>query len=169
MRELLTSIMPAKNQEEFARRNDSDFAYEIPDLARFRANIFADRKGMGGVFRIIPTKILTAEQLGLSPAIMNLCELSKGLVVVTGPTGSGKSTTLCAMVDAINKKREDHIITIEDPIEFTHENQKCLVNQREVHNHTDSFQRRSARRSARRPGHSAGWRNARSGNDFDRD
>jgi twitching motility protein PilT len=139
MKELLTSIMPAKNQEEFARRNDSDFAYEIQGLARFRANIFADRKGMGGVFRIIPTKILTAEQLGLSQAIMNLCELSKGLVVVTGPTGSGKSTTLCAMIDSINKKREDHIITIEDPIEFTHENQKCLVNQREVHNHTDSF------------------------------
>jgi twitching motility protein PilT len=139
MRELLTSIMPAKNQEEFARRNDSDFAYEIPGLARFRANIFMDRKGMGGVFRIIPTKILTAEQLGLSPAIMNLCALSKGLVVVTGPTGSGKSTTLCAMIDHINKNRDDHIITIEDPIEFTHENQKCLVNQREVHNHTDSF------------------------------
>jgi twitching motility protein PilT len=139
IRELLTSIMPAKNQEEFAQRNDSDFAYEIPNLARFRANIFMDRKGMGGVFRIIPTKILTAEQLGLSQAIMNLCELSKGLVVVTGPTGSGKSTTLCAMIDHINKKREDHIITIEDPIEFTHENQKCLVNQREVHNHTDSF------------------------------
>lgn len=139
MKQLLTSIMPAKNQEEFARRNDTDFAYEIPILARFRANIFADRKGMGGVFRIIPTKILTAEQLGLSQAIMNLCDLSKGLVVVTGPTGSGKSTTLCAMVDSINKSREDHIITIEDPIEFTHENQKCLVNQREVHNHTDSF------------------------------
>jgi twitching motility protein PilT len=139
MKELLTSIMPAKNQEEFAKRNDTDFAYEIPNLARFRANIFADRKGMGGVFRIIPTKILTAEQLGLSQAIMNLCDLSKGLVVVTGPTGSGKSTTLCAMIDHINKKREDHIITIEDPIEFTHENQKCLINQREVHNHTDSF------------------------------
>lgn len=139
IKELLTSIMPHKNQEEFARRSDSDFAYEIPGLARFRANIFADRKGMGGVFRIIPTKILTAEQLGLSQAIMNLCALSKGLVVVTGPTGSGKSTTLCAMVDSINKNREDHIITIEDPIEFTHENQKCLVNQREVGNHTDSF------------------------------
>jgi twitching motility protein PilT len=139
IKELLTSIMPAKNQEEFARRNDSDFAYEIAGLARFRANIFADRKGMGGVFRIIPTKILTAQQLGLSQAIMNLCDLSKGLVVVTGPTGSGKSTTLCAMVDHINKQRDDHIITIEDPIEFTHENQKCLVNQREVGNHTDSF------------------------------
>jgi len=139
MRDLLLSIMPSRNQEEFAERSDTDFAYEIPGLARFRCNVFADRKGMGAVFRIIPSKILTAEQLGLSKAIMDLCGLSKGLVVVTGPTGSGKSTTLCAMVDAINKEREDHIITIEDPIEFVHENQKCLVNQREVHNHTDSF------------------------------
>jgi twitching motility protein PilT len=139
MQRLLRSIMPAKNQEEFARRNDTDFAYELPSVARFRCNVFRDRKGMGGVFRIIPTKILTAEQLGLSKAIMDLCYLSKGLVVVTGPTGSGKSTTLCAMIDHINKNREDHIITIEDPIEFVHENNKCLVNQREVHNHTDSF------------------------------
>jgi twitching motility protein PilT len=139
MHELLTSIMPEKNREEFARRNDTDFAYEISGLARFRCNVFMDRKGMGGVFRIIPSKILTAEDLGLSKAIMDLCNLSKGLVVVTGPTGSGKSTTLCAMVDSINKTREDHIITIEDPIEFVHENNKCLVNQREVHNHTDSF------------------------------
>jgi len=139
IRELLVSIMPARNQEEFAQRHDTDFAYEIPGLARFRCNVFMDRKGMGAVFRIIPTKILTAEQLGLSKAIMDLCALSKGLVVVTGPTGSGKSTTLCAMVDSINKSREDHIITIEDPIEFVHDNQKCLVNQREVHNHTDSF------------------------------
>lgn len=139
MRELLFSIMPAKNREEFERRSDTDFAYEIAGLARFRCNVFADRKGPGGVFRIIPNKILTAEQLGLSKAIMDLCSLSKGLVVVTGPTGSGKSTTLCAMVDSINKIREDHIITIEDPIEFVHENQKCLINQREVHNHTASF------------------------------
>src|SRR5688500_12273795 len=98
-----------------------------------------DRKGMGAVFRIIPSKILTAEQLGLSKAIMGLCDLSKGLVVVTGPTGSGKSTTLCAMVNHINTVREDHIITIEDPVEFVHENINCLVNQREVHNHTMSF------------------------------
>ncbi|HLA96534.1 MAG TPA: type IV pilus twitching motility protein PilT [Pyrinomonadaceae bacterium] len=139
MRELLTSIMPERNRDEFEQRHDTDFAYEIADLARFRCNIFMDRKGMGGVFRIIPTKILTAEQLGLSKAIMDLCTLSKGLVVVTGPTGSGKSTTLCAMVDHINKSREDHIITIEDPIEFVHDNHQCLVNQREVHNHTDSF------------------------------
>ena len=139
MTELLHSIMPEKNREEFERRHDTDFAYEIAGLARFRCNVFMDRKGMGAVFRIIPTKILTAEQLGLSKAIMDLCSLSKGLVVVTGPTGSGKSTTLCAMVDSINKSREDHIITIEDPIEFVHDNHKCLVNQREVHNHTDSF------------------------------
>ena len=139
MDELLHSIMPERNQDEFQERSDTDFAYEIPGLARFRCNVFMDRKGMGAVFRIIPSKILTAEELGLSKAIMDLCSLSKGLVVVTGPTGSGKSTTLCAMVDAINKDREDHIITIEDPIEFVHENQKCLVNQREVHNHTDSF------------------------------
>jgi twitching motility protein PilT len=139
MRQLLTSIMPASNQEEFARRHDTDFAYEIAGLARFRCNVFMDRKGMGGVFRIIPAKMTTAEQLGLSQAILGLCDLSKGLVVVTGPTGSGKSTTLCGMVNYINMRREDHIITIEDPIEFVHDNYKCLVNQREVHNHTDSF------------------------------
>jgi len=139
MKELLHSIMPERNKEEFDIRRDSDFAYEIPGLARFRSNIFMDRKGMGAVFRIIPSKMTTAEQLGLSKAIMGLCDLSKGLVVVTGPTGSGKSTTLCAMVNHINMTREDHIITIEDPVEFVHENINCLVNQREVHNHTMSF------------------------------
>jgi twitching motility protein PilT len=139
MQNLITSIMPARNQEEFALRSDTDFAYEIPGLARFRCNVFMDRKGMGAVFRIIPSKMTTASQIGLSEAILNLCGLSKGLVVVTGPTGSGKSTTLCAMVNEINLTREEHIITIEDPIEFVHENHKCLVNQREVHNHTDSF------------------------------
>jgi twitching motility protein PilT len=139
IRELLVSIMPVKNQEEFAEKHDTDFAYEIEGLARFRCNIFMDRKGMGGVFRIIPAKILTSEQLGLSKAIMDLCTMSKGLVVVTGPTGSGKSTTLCAMIDWINRNREDHLITIEDPIEFVHENRKCLVNQREIHNHTAGF------------------------------
>src|SRR5213079_3593444 len=114
----------------------------------FRCNVFADRKGMGAVFRVIPSKILTAEQLGLSAAILNLCRLSKGLVLVTGPTGSGKSTTLCAMVDHINQTRHDHIITIEDPIEFVHENKKCVITQRQVGVHTDSFKR--ALRSALR-------------------
>lgn len=136
---MLWELMPDKNREEFSRRNDTDFAYEYGTIARFRCNIFRDRKGMGGVFRVIPSKILTAETLGLSPEILKLCYLTKGLVVVTGPTGSGKSTTLCAMVDYVNRNRSDHIITIEDPIEFTHENKKCLINQREVHNHTSSF------------------------------
>ena len=139
MKRLLTEIMPAKNRAEFETRNDTDFAYEISGLARFRANVFMDRHGMGAVFRVIPSKILTAEQLGLSPHVLNLCNLTKGLVLVTGPTGSGKSTTLSAMIDHVNKTRADHIITIEDPIEFVHPNQKCLVNQREVHVHTNSF------------------------------
>jgi twitching motility protein PilT len=136
---LLGPIMPEKNRKEFTERHDTDFAYEIDGLARFRSNVFADRRGPGAVFRVIPSKILTAEQLNLSPAILQLCMLNKGLVLVTGPTGSGKSTTLCAMIDHINRNRQDHIITIEDPIEFVHPNQKCLINQREVHTHTDSF------------------------------
>ncbi|MBI2682795.1 MAG: type IV pilus twitching motility protein PilT [Acidobacteriales bacterium] len=136
---ILFELMPEKNREEFKRRRDTDFAYELGTEARFRCNVFMDRKGMGGVFRQIPTKILTAEQLNLSKDILKLCYLTKGLVLVTGPTGSGKSTTLCAMIDHVNKNLSAHIITIEDPIEFVHENQKCLVNQREVHSHTDSF------------------------------
>jgi twitching motility protein PilT len=137
--QLLAPIMPEANRKEFTERHDTDFAYEIQGLARFRANGFFDRKGPGAVFRVIPAKILTAEQLGLSPAILQLCHLNKGLVLVTGPTGSGKSTTLCAMVDYINRNRADHLITIEDPIEFVHENKKCLINQREVRTHTSSF------------------------------
>src|SRR5919112_711487 len=136
---LLVEIMPSVNQAEFEARHDTDFAYEIAGLARFRANVFRDRQGAGAVFRVIPSNILTAEQLGLSPHILELCKLTKGLVLVTGPTGSGKSTTLCAMIDYINRMRHDHIITIEDPIEFVHQNQKCLINQREVRTHTDSF------------------------------
>ena len=110
--------------------------------------MFADRKGPGAVFRVIPSKILTAEQLGLSSHILALCQLNKGLVLVTGPTGSGKSTTLCAMIDHINSTRQDHIITIEDPIEFVHPNRSCLINQREIRTHTDSF--RDALRAALR-------------------
>jgi len=136
---LLAPIMPEKNKKEFSVRHDTDFAYEIDGLARFRANAFFDRRGPGGVFRVIPSKILTAEQLGLSQHVLNLCQLNKGLVLVTGPTGSGKSTTLCAMIDYINRNRHDHVITIEDPIEFVHPNKQCLINQREVRTHTDSF------------------------------
>ncbi|MCC6991991.1 MAG: Flp pilus assembly complex ATPase component TadA, partial [Acidobacteria bacterium] len=136
---LLLSIAPPRAREEFGRRHDTDFAYEIAGVGRFRGNLFVDRKGPGGVFRIIPTKILTAEELGLAPELLDLCRLPKGLVLVTGPTGSGKSTTLCALVDYINRTRTDHIITIEDPLEFIHENKQCLVNQRQVGDHTDSF------------------------------
>ncbi|MGQ0736035.1 MAG: type IV pilus twitching motility protein PilT [Acidobacteriota bacterium] len=138
---LLAPIMPADNRREFEDTHDTDFAYEILGLARFRANVFADRKGRGAVFRVIPSKILTAEQLGLSPHVLKLCDLNKGLVLVTGPTGSGKSTTLCAMIDYINRTRHEHVITIEDPIEFVHENKHCLINQREVRTHTESFKR----------------------------
>jgi twitching motility protein PilT len=140
LRDLLFSIAPKRNQEEFDEASDSDFAHETPE-ARFRVNLFADRKGPGAVLRQIPTQILSAEQMGLSPQILELCHLSKGLVLVTGPTGSGKSTTLAAMVDYVNRHREDHIITIEDPIEFVHPNKKCLVNQREIAVHTGSFKR----------------------------
>jgi twitching motility protein PilT len=136
---VLMSIGPERNIEEFNRRHDTDFAYEIPGAARFRCNWFMDRKGMGGVFRIIPSKIISAETMGLSKEILQLCHLPKGLVVVTGPTGSGKSTTLCALIDYINRVRSDHIITVEDPLEFVHENKKCLINQRQVGEHTDSF------------------------------
>lgn len=138
---MLDEIMPETNREEFAKGGDTDWAYELPGIARFRCNAYRDRKGPGGVFRIIPADFLTAEQLNLPPSILDLCMLNKGLVLVTGPTGSGKSTTLTAMVDYINQRRREHVITIEDPIEFVHENKKCLINQREVHNHTVSFSR----------------------------
>jgi twitching motility protein PilT len=136
---LLLSVATARAREEFEQRHDADFAYEIAGVGRFRGNLFMDRKGPGGVFRIIPTKIMTAEEMGLSQEILDLCKLPKGLVLVTGPTGSGKSTTLCALIDFINRNRADHIITIEDPLEFVHENKKCLVNQRQVGDHTHSF------------------------------
>jgi twitching motility protein PilT len=141
MRAYLLPIMPPKNREEFARICDTDFSYEVPGLARFRVNVFRNRMGVGAVLRQIPDKILSADDLGLPPAIRKLCELHKGLVVVTGPTGSGKSTTLAAMVDLINESRSEHILTIEDPIEFVHKQKRCLVNQREVHKHTQSFSR----------------------------
>ena len=134
-------IAPEQNQKEIDETNDTDFAYAIPGLARFRANYFMDRHGIGAVFRQIPYEILSAEKLGIPKEVLDLCWLSKGLVLVTGPTGSGKSTTLATLVDYVNDNRSDHIITIEDPIEFVHQNKKCLVNQREVKTHTSSFKR----------------------------
>ncbi len=136
---LVQEIMTDKAKKDFAETRDADFAYEIPGLARFRVNVFEDRNGVGSVMRQIPIEIVTADKLGLPKPCLDLCWLSKGLVVVTGPTGSGKSTTLAAMIDYINKNRSDHIITIEDPVEFVHKNIKCLVNQREVGQNTKSF------------------------------
>ncbi|HWB77327.1 MAG TPA: PilT/PilU family type 4a pilus ATPase, partial [Nannocystaceae bacterium] len=136
---LVAPIMSEKATQDFAALRDADCAYEVLGLARFRVNVFVDRKGTGAVLRQIPITIVPADQLGLPRACIELCQLSKGLVVVTGPTGSGKSTTLAAMIDHINRTRSDHIITIEDPIEFVHGNQRCLINQREVGTHTQSF------------------------------
>jgi twitching motility protein PilT len=138
---MLMSIMPDRNKTEYAETNDTDYAYEMVGLARFRCNALRDRNGPAGVFRIIPVEIVTVEQLGLSEHVQKLCYLTKGLVVITGPTGSGKSTTLAGMIDLINRTRTDHIITIEDPIEFVHPNKKCVVTQRQVGSHTQSFKR----------------------------
>jgi twitching motility protein PilT len=139
--ELLKPVMAERNIDEYEQTNDTDFAYAIEGLARFRVNLFRDRTGSGAVFRQIPAKILTLEQLNLPPVVRSLCDHPKGLVLVTGPTGSGKSTTLAAMIDYINKTRKQHIITLEDPIEFVHKSQAALVNQREVGPHTQSFSR----------------------------
>ncbi|MGH7568883.1 MAG: type IV pilus twitching motility protein PilT [Gemmatimonadales bacterium] len=145
---LLLSIMPERNRVEWKETGDTDFAYEIPGLARYRVNAARDRKGAAAVFRVIPAQVVTVDQLALSKEVQQLCYLTKGLVLVTGPTGSGKSTTLCALIDLMNRTRTDHIITIEDPIEFVHENKQCLITQRQVGVHTQTF--KSALRAALR-------------------
>jgi twitching motility protein PilT len=136
---MLATVMLDQNRAEFKDINDTDFAHEIMGLARFRGNALRDRKGTGAVFRAIPAAVVTVEQMGISQEVQRLCHLTKGLVLVTGPTGSGKSTTLCALIDLINRTRSDHVITIEDPIEFVHESKKCLITQRHVGVHTSSF------------------------------
>ena len=141
MESYLLPIMASSNKKELAETNDTDFSYEVDNLGRFRVNLYRGIKGIGCVMRQIPTKIFSADELGLPDPIRKLCTLSKGLVLVTGPTGSGKSTTLAAMIDLINSTRSEHILTIEDPIEFVHSPKKCIITQREVHNHTSSFSR----------------------------
>jgi twitching motility protein PilT len=136
---LLHEILPGSKMDQFESTGDVDFGYEIPGLARFRSNLFNHKYGIGAVFRKIPSKVLTAEALGLPPILTRAAMLKKGLVLVTGPTGSGKSTTLAAMVDYANKNRKDHILTVEDPIEFVHQSQGCIVNHREVGLHTMTF------------------------------
>jgi len=148
IRGFLIEITPHPNCTEFDSTNDTDFSYEMNENARFRVNLFQDRRGLGAVFRFIPGKIPTPQELGLSKSVLELCMLPKGLVLVTGPTGSGKSTTLAALIDHINSTRSAHIITIEDPIEFVYTNRRSLINQREVGVHTESF--KSALRAALR-------------------
>lgn len=139
VRGMLMGILTGEQQNRFEEKRDLDFSIEIPNLARFRCNFFVGRRGEGAVFRVVPTEIRTTDDLGLPEAVVQLAREERGLVLVTGPTGSGKSTTLAALVDLINRERGAHILTIEDPIEFVHQHKKSLVNQREVNVHTESF------------------------------
>jgi twitching motility protein PilT len=139
LRAMLYEITPEHKIKVFEETGDIDFGYEIPGLARYRANYFMQKNGVGAVFREIPNTIMTAEQLGLPPVVSKLAMLPRGLILVTGPTGSGKSTTLASVIDIANRNRKDHIITVEDPIEFVHQSQGCIINQREVGIHTKSF------------------------------
>ncbi|MBN2256033.1 MAG: type IV pilus twitching motility protein PilT, partial [Deltaproteobacteria bacterium] len=139
LKAMLYEIAPEHKVKQFEETGDIDFAYEVPNLARYRANFFQQKNGVAAVFREIPSKILTAQQLSLPPVITKLASLPRGLVLVTGPTGSGKSTTLAAIIDEANRTRKDHIITIEDPIEFVHQSQSCIINHREVGLHTKTF------------------------------
>ncbi|HED19857.1 MAG TPA: type IV pilus twitching motility protein PilT [Gammaproteobacteria bacterium] len=136
---LIYDIMNDKQRKDFEEFFETDFSFEIPNLARFRVNAFNHNRGAGGVFRTIPSTILTLEELGCPATFKDIADQPRGIVLVTGPTGSGKSTTLAAMVDHVNNERFEHILTIEDPIEFVHESKKCLVNQREVHRDTHGF------------------------------
>jgi len=136
---ILYEICPENKIKVFEETGDIDFGYEVPNLARYRCNFFQQKRGIGAVFREIPSEILTVEQLGLPPVLNKMAMLHKGLVLVTGPTGSGKSTTLAAMVDYVNRNKKSHIITVEDPVEFVHTSKSCVVNHREVGLHTQSF------------------------------
>jgi twitching motility protein PilT len=136
---LAYSVMTDTQKHQFEEKWEIDFSFGIKDLCRFRANVFTQRGSVGAVFRVIPFEIKGFESLNLSPVVEKLCEKPRGLILVTGPTGSGKSTTLAAMIDKINRERHEHILTIEDPIEFLHPHKNCIVNQREVNSDTHSF------------------------------
>lgn len=138
-REYLYEILTPEQREHIEKKLDLDFAYELPGVGRFRGNIFFQHRGLGAVFRLIPTEIATLEQLRMPPLVRRLAESRSGLILVTGPTGSGKSTTLAAMINHINESREAHILSIEDPIEFVHINKRSLITQREIGAHTNSF------------------------------
>ncbi len=136
---LVYDIMNDKQRKDYEEHYEADFSFEVPKLSRFRVNAFNQHRGAAAVFRTVPSKVLTMDDLGMGKVFQDLAEKARGLVLVTGPTGSGKSTTLAAMVDYVNETRSEHILTIEDPIEFVHESKKCLINQREVHRDTHSF------------------------------
>jgi len=136
---LIYEIMNDKQRKDYEEFLETDFSFEVPGVARFRVNAFNQNRGAAAVFRTIPSKVLTMEELGMGQVFRDCCMVPRGLVLVTGPTGSGKSTTLAAMVDYINENKYEHILTIEDPIEFVHESKKCLLNQREVHRDTHGF------------------------------
>ncbi len=138
-KEILFEILRPDQQDVVEKKMDFDMAYELQGVGRFRCNFLYQHRGIGAVFRIIPTKILTLEQLKLPQVVRKIADLNKGLVLVTGPTGSGKSTTLAAIIDYINETRYNHIITIEDPLEFVHPNKKCIFTQREIGNHAKNF------------------------------
>src|SRR6478609_1314777 len=131
-RQLLYRILSSEQQKNFELKRQLDFAYAIPGLARFRVNVYYQRETVGAAFRLIPQEIKTMEELGLPASLHTLTEKPRGIVLVTGPTGSGKSTTLAAVIDEINRTRAEHILTVEDPIEFVHRHKKCIVNQREI-------------------------------------
>ena len=137
--ELIYEIMNDKQRKDYEEFLETDFSFEVPGVARFRVNSFNQNRGAGAVFRTIPSKVLSMEDLGMGQVFRDVSMVPRGLVLVTGPTGSGKSTTLAAMIDFINENKYEHILTIEDPIEFVHESKKCLVNQREVHRDTHGF------------------------------
>src|SRR5713226_2554821 len=139
LKTMVYEIAPEGKIKIFEETSDVDFGYEVPGVARYRANFFQQKYGISAVFRLIPPNVMTLDELGLPPVLKRFALLKKGMILVTGPTGSGKSTTLAAMVDYANLHRKDHIITVEDPIEFVHRSQQCLVNQREVGMHTKSF------------------------------
>jgi twitching motility protein PilT len=137
--EFMKPIAGPENWAKFKKAGDCDFAHAVPGVARFRVNFFMQDRGYAAVFRIIPTKLMTFAQLGLPKPVEKICHIDRGLVLVTGPTGSGKSTTLSAIINKINEEQSRHIITIEDPIEFVHPNKRSVISQREVHMHTTSF------------------------------